>query len=154
VRGFSGNLQGRDLLLDAASRRIMSWRAPAPQLQPGEEAVWSCAAQLRQPTGAWLSAGELHVTQHRLIWQPPRWAQARHRVPVSYALNECTSFWRDYTRPMGRYPSWGARPWKRMELELATGQIIELAVRRPNKAVEVISGPIVAARDDQERGTH
>jgi len=47
---------------------------------------------------------------------------------------------------MGRYPSWGSNAWKRMRLELAAGETVELAVRRPKKAAMAISAAIDAAR--------
>jgi hypothetical protein len=50
---------------------------------PDEHISWKCPAQRREPGGIWQSAGELYVTEHRLIWQPPRWALAAHRATVS-----------------------------------------------------------------------
>ena len=66
-----------------AGRWIMSWRATVPKLLPDEHISWKCPAQRREPGGIWQSAGELYVTEHRLIWQPPRWALAAHRATVS-----------------------------------------------------------------------
>jgi hypothetical protein len=114
-------------------------------LDPGEEVVWRCAAGRQGDDGVWLAAGDLYVTQARLILQPARWAEASHRDTVSYALGDCASFQRGDPQRIGRYPTAGGHAWKRMRLELATGETVELAVRRPNKAAEVISRAIHVA---------
>jgi hypothetical protein len=92
-----------------------------------------------------MAAGDLYVTQDRLILQPPRWADASHRDTVSYALGDCTSFGRGDLQRIGRFPTWGGQAWKRMRLDLATGETVGIALRRPNKAAEVISRAIEAA---------
>ena len=127
-------------------RLLVSWRALVPEFLPAEQVSWKCAAQRREAGGTWLAAGDLYLTQHRLIWQPPRWTQSHRRVTASYPLSDCVSFGRGDLRPMGRYPSWGSNAWKRMRLGLATGETVELAVRRPEKAAMAISAAIDAAR--------
>jgi hypothetical protein len=123
----------------------VSWRAPVPAFNAGEQVVWKCAACRQEAGGAWSGAGDLYVTRDRLILQPPRWAPASDRDTVSYALDDCTSFRRGDLQRIGRYPTWGGQAWKRMRLELATGETVGIAVRRPKKAAEVMSRAIDAA---------
>jgi hypothetical protein len=126
---------------------LVSLRAHSPELLPGEEASWRCVAQHQAPDGVWVAAGDLYVTQQRLLWQPPRWARRKRRATLSYPLSECTWFGRGDMRPMGH--SWGAQVWKRMRLELATGEAVVFTVRRPRKAVEIISRAIALAHSDR-----
>jgi hypothetical protein len=140
VQGFFGNEGRQESLPDGAGRWIspaelrVSWRAPVPEFLPGERVSWKCAAQRREGDGAWLTAGDLYVTQRRLIWQPPRWARADRRATVFYPLEDCAWFGRGDRQSMGR------ATWKRMRLELASGQTVQFTVRRPETAANAIGG--------------
>jgi hypothetical protein len=125
----------------------MSWRAPVPDLLPGEQVSWKCVAQRQDPGGVWAAAGDLYVTQRRLIWQAPRWARPVRQITLSYLLADCTRFVRGDSRPMGH--SWGAQVWKRMSLELTSGEVVALTVRRAKRAEQVVSHAIELARDDR-----
>lgn len=122
-------------------------------MNAGEEVLWTCAACRQGASGLLLTAGDLHLTRDRLILQPPRWARPPDLATQSYALGECKSFQRGDLRRLGRYPTWGSNAWKRMRLELADGETVEIAVRRPKRATEAVSAAIDAARNYREPGT-
>jgi hypothetical protein len=145
VRRFLGNERSGHSSPDAAARWAVSWRAPAPAFGSGEEVVWKCAACRQDASGLFLTAGDLYVTQERLILQPPRWARAPRRIALSYPLGDCTSFRRGDLQRIGRSQNWGSTTWKPMLLELVSGETVGMAVRRPDTAVEVITRAIDAA---------